>query len=143
MAKNTLTLAFDGYEMLQGKLKELGGDVRTATEKALKQSAEIIESNVSAAIIPHNQTHETEQSIIQNHEVEWTDTTAEVRVGFDIKTGGLPSIFLMYGTQLHGQPCIAPDKKLYDAVYGKQTKKQIKKLQKQVLDTAIEEAMGE
>ena len=117
--------------------------MRTATEKALKQSAEIIESNVSAAIIPHNQTHETEQSIIQNHKVEWTDTTAEVKVGFDIKNGGLPSIFLMYGTQLHGQPCIAPDEKLYDAVYGKQTKKQIKKLQKQVFDKAIEEAMGE
>lgn len=60
-----------------------------------------------------------------------------MNVGFDITAGGtyngLPSIFLMYGTQLYGQPHIKPDRNLYNAVYGAATKKKYRACRKKLL----------
>ena len=74
--------------------------------------------------------------------MEWTGDTASVGVGFDISGGGLPSIFLMYGTKLHGQPHITPDRKLYDAVYGAKTRKEISKIQESAFQKVLERVMN-
>ncbi|MDE6777235.1 MAG: hypothetical protein K2J25_04775 [Oscillospiraceae bacterium] len=61
---------------------------------------------------------------------------AEAKVGFHISDGGLPSIFLMYGT-----PSIEPDNNLKEAIYGTKTKNEIKKIQREVYEKSIERAM--
>ena len=141
MAKNKLTVDFEGFDILTKKLEALGGDVKQATESALKASHNVIAQNVTAAIQPHRETGRTEKAIIKTPVIEWAGDVAAVDVGFDIAGGGLASIFLMYGTQLHGQPHIAPDRNLYNAVYGAQTKKQIKQIQEETILKRIERVM--
>ena len=79
---------------------------------------------MQSTIAPHRRTGDTEESLKRNADVTWIGTAAEVEVGFDIDNGGLPSVFLMYGT-----PKMKPDRKLYNAIYGAKTKKEIAELQ--------------
>lgn len=122
MAK--LGLEFDGFEKLIQKLEEVEGAAEQATEKALVATHGFVTQNLQTAITPHRRTGETERSLQRNADVTWIGTTAEVEVGFDIENGGLPSVFLMYGT-----PKMKPDRKLYNAIYGAKTKKEIAELQ--------------
>lgn len=140
--KNKLTIDFDGFEILQKQLTELGGDAKQAAETALKESHKIVTEKVKAAMMNHRESGDTADAIISAPVVEWTGETAAVDVGFDITGGGLPSIFLMYGTQLHGQPHITPDRNLYNAVYGAQTRKEIRAVQESEYRKMIERAVN-
>lgn len=143
MAKNKFSVDFAGFEQYQRKLEELaGGDaVKKALNVALEETQSIIAENVSAAMSSHTDTGKVAKTIIRKDPPEWTAGVGSVNVGFDITAGGmydgLPSIFLMYGTQLNGQPHIKPDKNLYNAVYGAATKKQIQNIQKKAFEDAI------
>lgn len=139
--KNKLTIDFDGFDILQKRLMELGGDAKQAAENALVQSHKIVTQKVTAAMVKHRESGDTADAIISAPAVKWTGDTASVDVGFDIVDGGLPSIFLMYGTQLHGQPHITPDRNLYNAVYGAQTRKEIRAAQEAEYTKAVERAM--
>lgn len=139
--KNKLTIDFDGFDILQKRLTELGGDAKQAAENALTESHKIVTQKVTAAMVKHRESGDTADAIISAPAVKWTGDTASVDVGFDIMDGGLPSIFLMYGTQLHGQPHITPDRNLYNAVYGAQTRKEIRAVQEAEYLKAVERAM--
>ena len=142
MAKNKITVDFSGFDQMKKQLDQIGGDAtKRAIESALKASQQVVAQQVSTAISPHTMTGDTKKSIVTNDPVEWTGDTAAVGVGFDIKGGGLPSIFLMYGTQLHGQPHITPDRNLYNAVYGAKTRKEILKIQEQAFEKVLERAV--
>lgn len=139
MAKNKITIDFNGYDIIKKQLDTLGGNATNrAVESALKASQQVVAEQVSAAITPHTETGKTKRSIVTNSPVEWTGDAAQIGVGFDIRGGGLPSIFLMYGTKLYGQPHIEPDRKLYDAVYGSKTKKLIREIQEQAFNKVLE-----
>lgn len=135
MSKNKLTLAFEGLSQMMEKLESLEGNVKDATEIALTQSRDYVNSGLRSAMTPHNQTRETVNSL-KDSKVKWTGSVAEIGVGFDLENGGLPSVFLMYGT-----PRITPDKNLYNAIYGSKTKKQIANIQQSVFSDAVREAM--
>lgn len=138
MAKNKISIDFPGYELLKKQLDELGGSATMrAIESALKASQQIVAEKVSAAMAPHTMTGRTKKSIVIDAPVEWTGDQAAVGVGFNIVGGGLPSIFLMYGTKLHGQPHIKPDRNLYNAVYGPQTRKEIMQIQEQAFEKVL------
>lgn len=138
MAKNKISIDFPGYELLKKQLDELGGSATMrAIESALKASQQVVAEKVSAAMAPHTMTGRTKKSIVIDAPVEWTGDQAAVGVGFNIVGGGLPSIFLMYGTKLHGQPHIKPDRNLYNAVYGPQTRKEIMQIQEQAFDKVL------
>lgn len=138
MAKNKISIDFPGYELLKKQLDELGGSATMrAIESALKASQQIVAEKVSAAMAPHTMTGRTKKSIVIDAPVEWTGDQAVVGVGFNIVGGGLPSIFLMYGTKLHGQPHIKPDRNLYNAVYGPQTRKEIMQIQEQAFEKVL------
>lgn len=138
MAKNKISIDFPGYELLKKQLDELGGNATMrAIESALKASQQIVAEKVSAAMAPHTMTGRTKKSIVIDAPVEWTGDQAAVGVGFNIVGGGLPSIFLMYGTKLHGQPHIKPDRNLYNAVYGPQTRKEIMQIQEQAFEKVL------
>ena len=119
------------------ELKQLEADVRQTTEAALTEVGKLVTEQAEAAIQPHKRTGRTESALLKQPTVEWTGEEATVHVGFDIANGGLPSIFLMYGT-----PRMKKDAKLYNAFYGAETQKRIEEIERKAFEKAIEEAGG-
>ena len=142
MAKNKkFGIEFEEFGAYQKKLEALGADTKQAVEQALRDTQQFIAEQSKAAMQPHNKSGETSKHIIEDGDVEWYNETASVSVGFDLKNGGLASIFLMRGTKVYGQPHITPDRNLYNAVYGARTMKKVQEIQKAAFEKAIREAM--
>lgn len=120
-------LEFEGMDQMIKRITDLGGNVKTVTEKALKESHSYSTKLLHEAIAPHKRSGRTEQSLVDSSNVKWVGDTASVEVGFDISNGGLASVFLMHGT-----PKIKKDQKLYNAVYGKQTQQEIARIQQNI-----------
>jgi len=142
MSRNRISLDFAGFTVLKKQLDVLGGDfTKQAVNNALEASQQLIAEKTKAAMQPHKDTGDTAESIIDNqsaHKPVWMGNTAESSVGFSITGGGLPSIFLMHGTKLHGQPHIAPDRNLYNAVYGAAVRKEIQAIQRKEFEKVLE-----
>jgi hypothetical protein len=113
--------------------------LKETTEKALMESKAYVTEKLHQDMKKHHRTGRTEASIDDDSGVEWKGTLASIKVGFKISEGGLPSIFLMYGT-----PRIEPpDKKLYNDVYGAATSRKIQEIQREVFDNALRQVMEE
>lgn len=137
MAKNKMTLQFSGFDEMLANLEALDGDVKQAVEGSLRVASDTVARNTNVAMQKHKRTGQTAKSIVKHSPVKWEGTTASVDIGFDLKKGGMPSIFLMYGT-----PKMAKDQAVYDAVYGTRTKREIAKRQKAIFDGMISKRMG-
>lgn len=135
MAK--MKIDFKGFKEYAERLDSLGGDLKKTTEKALKDSFDLITPQVKTQIQPHHLSGSTEGSLRTTAQIEWDGDRASVPVGFDIKKGGLASIFLMYGT-----PRMKPDKSLYNAFFGTATKKKLREMQERIFYDAIEKKLN-
>lgn len=135
MAK--IKLEIDGFENLIARLRELDGDIKGTTEEALKDSKRFVHKQLGRAMEKHNRTFGTVRSLDSSSGVQWAGTIATINVGFDISNGGLPSVFLMYGT-----PKIKKDQNLYNAIYGKNTRAEIQRIQEDVFYEAMQRAGG-
>lgn len=135
--KNRLTIDHSVFEKYAEDLERLGGNLKMTADKCLRESKQLVDQQTHAAMKKHYRTGRTERSITDNAKVTWSGNIGEVHVGFDIANGGLPSIFLMYGT-----PKMAKDQKLYNAVYGSTTKRKIRELQDSIFAMAIQGAMN-
>lgn len=136
MAKK-MRLEFTGFEEYAERLDKLGGNLKKTTEKALIETHKLLTPKVDEVFKKHDvkYSHETMKSLKKDARVEWDGSVAAIGVGFKISEGGYPSIFIMYGTTVHGTPRIAPDKKLYNAIYG--NKKKIRELQEKIFAEEI------
>ena len=131
------------FDDLMGTLKSIADSktVKRATEDALKAAFDIVTPKAEEAIKKHVKpvgkygTGETLSTLRRTPEYVWVADICECKVGFNIKEGGLPSIFLMYGT-----PKVDKDQELYDAFFGNQTKREISAAQEDVLMGALSEA---
>lgn len=151
MAKNKLTVDFKGFKEVYAQLDKLNADTKKITEEALEKSFEAVTPGIQAAIAPHHDTGDTEKSLVTSAEVKWQGTVGSVEVGFDIEHGGLPSVFLMYGTPKHAAANqygksgsvsgVTADKNLYESIYGRSTKNKVKKIQADIFNKALKEAM--
>ena len=137
MAKNKIGLNFKGFEEYAERLDKLGGDIKKATEKALQATHDHITPKLAADIKKHHLTGATERSLNKDAKVMWSGSTAEIKVGFKISQGGLPSIFLMYGT-----PRMKKDQQLYNDIFGNTTKKEIAEIQREIFMEEIKKTMG-
>ena len=137
MAKNKLTVDFSNFLEYAEKLDQLGGDLKATAEEALQESKDYVTENIEADMKSHTRTGRTEASIKEDSKVTWEGMTASIDVGFDIKHGGLASIFLMYGT-----PKMAKDQKLYNDFYGASTRRKIKEMQEKIFKEAIKKRLG-
>jgi hypothetical protein len=140
-----MSVDFAGVDVFLEQLQALGEDAaKKATENALKATQAYIAKQAEQAIKKHEPpigkygTHTTDKAIITDYPVEWTQTTASIAVGFDLENGGMPSLYLMHGTTVHGQPHITEDAELYDAVYGSKTLREVHKLQKAEFEKIFE-----
>lgn len=152
MSRNKLTIDFKGFQEFYEKLDKLNADTRKITEEALEKSFREVTPGIQAAISSHKRTGQTEDSLVKEPNVKWSGTVGSVEVGFDIEHGGLASIFLMYGTPRHGvgnqygkasgsHPGTAADQTLYNSIYGTSTKNKVRKVQKEVFDKSLQEAL--
>lgn len=137
MAKNKLTIDFKGFQEMYEKLDKLQADTKKITKEALQKSYDAITPTIDQAIKPHHLTGQTEKSLVKNEKVQWEGMIAYIKVGFNIRQGGLASIFLMYGT-----PRMSPDKKLYNSIYGSSTKKKIRQIQEEIFKEKLRKVMG-
>ena len=144
MARPRLSVDFDGFDEVMARLKALEGDVKNVTEKALKETHRIVtakvEESAQKANLPAHGKYATgrlEQSVDRSATIEWAGTQAKVPVGFNIKKGGLPSIFMMYGT-----PRYMKNQKMYDAFYGSKTLEQVHKAQQEIFYAEIAKLGG-
>lgn len=137
MSKKRFGIQFKGFNELMEELDGLGGDLKEVANECLQVSNKMITPKLHLDMERHKQTGKTEKSIVENARVEWEGTTASIDVGFKISNGGLPSIFLMYGT-----PRIKKDTKLYNDIYGSKIKKEIAEEQEKILQKAIKKRLG-
>lgn len=145
MAKNKLSIDFKGIDSYQKQLQSIDDKaVERAFESALKASQAEVARSVKQAMQPHNKSGSTSGTIATSDPVEWSGSVAKIPVGFDIgetdhqqEDDRLASVFLMYGTKVHGQPHQPPDKKLFDAIYGASIRKRIRAIQEEAFSKVL------
>lgn len=140
-AKKKWGVEFAGVDNYLKRLEALSGEApKKAVTRALQKSQQIVADKAARAMIPHKQTGKTAGAIITDGAVEWAGTTASISVGFDIDNGGLPSIFLMYGTKSKtGEKLIKADTTLKAAVFGAATKREVLEAQELAFDEIFKE----
>lgn len=137
-------LEFEGFEAAIKRLEKLEGDVKKVTETALKETHKIVtakaqESAQKSNLPAHGKySHEkTLKSLKTEADVQWSGTEAFVPVGFSISKGGLPSIFMMYGT-----PRYMKNQKMYNAFWSTKTHDEIVKAQQEIFYAEIRKLGG-
>ena len=145
MAKNKMSVEIAGLDDYIRQLEAIDENaVERAFDAALLETEQVVRESVTAAMQPHNDTGQTAGTAISGKQPEWTQTMAKAPVGFDIgeadhdqKDDRLASVFLMYGTKVHGQPHVAPDRNLYNAVYVAATRRKVRKIQEQAFEKIL------
>ena len=139
MAK--MSIVFDGFSDLAQAIDKAGGDLKEAVDEALTKTQDLVQENVRSASTVYTgkglkgyATGAMVRAIVESSAPEWDGFVAEVKVGFttnggSTKAGFMHSIFVMYGT-----PKMTKDQKLYNAIKGTRTRKQIAELQQEVMN---------
>lgn len=136
MAK--MSIIFDGFADMAQMLDRADGDLKTAVDEALKETTEIVQSNVNRAAVKYASkpgpkgytTGKMYASILPGGAVKWAGSVATVNTGFNLQApGGYHSIFIMYGT-----PRYAKDSAVYNAIKGARTRREIAEKQSKVME---------
>ena len=131
-------LQFSGWEEMMSSLDELSHfGVLEGTKKALIETHKVVTPKLEAEIQKHELTGKTEASLVKEPRINVEGTMVSVDIGFDLDNGGLPSIWLMHGT-----PRQAPDKKLYQALYGRKTAGEVAHVQYHAIKDTIDKYMS-
>lgn len=138
MAK--MQILFNGFEDLAAEVDRSDGDLQKAVDEALTETAKYIQGQVTSAAAPYAAkgrkgyaTGRMYGSIIEDGLVTWNGHVAEVGTGFALnESSGWHSIFVMYGT-----PRMAKDTKVYNAIKGAKTKKEIERIQQEIMQKYI------
>lgn len=157
MARKRFGIEFKGFEELIENYQKLGGDLKKIATECLDVVPEMVNPNLEKDMTKHNDSHDTVDSIEEKPNVEWAGTIGAIPIGFNLKNGGMPSIFLMYGTARHtpknqfGGPKRAnakmnggmnADRKLYNDIYGAAIKRKVGEAQQEILNKAITKRLG-
>lgn len=126
MGRNKAGLNLAELERMAAKWEDAGGKLKDLAENCLKAAQKAVTPAIKEDMKKHRRTGKTESSIVEKSEVNWEGTRAEIDIGFKISKGGLPSIFLMYGT-----PRMKKDTRLYGDVIGTRAKKKIQQAQQE------------
>lgn len=132
MGKNSMKLDLTGFNTMLESIQKAGGQIDKAAEKALTESATPFYEDLKVGIKKHRKSGLTESSLLDPKNIVWEGNRVTLKVGFDMSKGGLPALFLEYGTpKQKATPFIQP------AIKRNQPK--AKKIQKNVLSEILEE----
>lgn len=123
---------FYGSSELLKKLEKAGANVEKAIVNALKKSAEKPKQQMLEYMHQHKLSGATMKSFTE--EIKSEGDKIYMKVGFDIKKGGLPAVFLNYGT-----PRIAPSFFIDNAIENNLD--EIKRVQLEALNNAFKELL--
>lgn len=136
MAK-TFKLDFEGIDEALARLDDLGGNVKKATEKALEATYDYVTPNINKELSKYKvRSGNMVSSFRKNEKVEWFGFMAQIKAGFDYDISN-HAIYHM----ITGNPYMQPNKKLYNALYGAKTKKEIQRIQKEIFVREIGKVM--
>lgn len=146
MAKNKLSLKFEGIDDLMDKLDKIGGTqaMKQATEQALIESQKYIAPKVEKALQKNNlprkgkygDAQDLRDAIVKDEKVTWEGLTASINVGIDFSTTGMKQIYLMHGTKK-----MKPVRGLKSAICGSKSKKEVEEIQRDTINKAIKKIM--
>ena len=127
--KNNTMLEITGVSELLKKIEKAKGDAVPAVAEMAKKSLEVIGENANQFMKGHKLTGDTLGSYDMHARIEG-DMVKGV-VGYDVKKGGLPAIFLDVGT---------PTQKGYFWKYYavENTRKQVEQIQQETLKKILE-----
>jgi hypothetical protein len=141
-----MSIIGNGFKELAEKVDRCNpAALKPAVDKALNATGKYVQTNVDQATLPYAHkglkgyaTGEMFQALKKDNPVIWsTPFVAEVSVGFNLGAkGGFHSIFVMYGT-----PRMSKDPKLYNSIKGTKTKKDVEKLQTDILNDEFHKAI--
>lgn len=146
-----IKLEFTGFDEVLKKLTKLDADTEKIADEALKETFKIVTAKAEAAIQKPNLPKQgkfsrknppnSASSLLKTPDIKWSGTEGEVHVGFNIKKGGLPTIFMITAVK-YGSPRRMKVQAVYDAFYGDQTTGQIRNAQRDIFYKALEEFEG-
>ena len=140
MAKRSkYSFNFEEMEALAAKIEAAGGSLEAAVEKALQETNDFIAPKLAAGIARHDFSGETKGSLDRAPAVTWkTPLKAQVNIGFDLTAGGVPSIFLMWGTPRRKASEMPVDKAFRNAAFGPAVKREVAKLQREAMEAYLQ-----
>lgn len=138
----SFSIDFSNFEEIASKLEAVDMDLRDAVGEAINEVAKQVQDDVREAVQPPNlpaggaysKDQDTEHSIIDNPQVEWSGLIGEVDLGFDKSKPGAGG-FLITG---RGTPRMEPDKKLEKIFTTKKYLNDFKKKIQQELNKIVE-----
>lgn len=140
----SMKLEFRGFDEILQKLTKAEADTKAIAEEALKETHKIVTEKARISAQKPNLPRQgkyshggTLKSLQENAEITWNGSVGSVVVGFDVKHGGLPSIFM-----IKGKPERMENPMMYEAFYGDQTEAEITAKQKEIFYKAMEELEG-
>lgn len=95
--KSKCKVTFTGFEEILQDIEKLGGDMPQVIEKAVLKSGEIATQEYLKVVDKHRYSGITEESVVEDLKVENDGRKIVLKTGFDLKKGGLASIFLDRG----------------------------------------------
>lgn len=153
MPQASISMDWQGLTDLGETLNALGVNMKVPVEMAMEQAKYLMDTSAYYDMVKHtkpvskwSRTGNTQKSIMFGDEVVWDGYEAEVGVGFDVRHGGLASVFIMYGTPKHmignwEHPGVKADKKLYNDFFGSKAKKQVRDTMTRAFESTIREAL--
>lgn len=133
-SKSDSSIEFYGTEELLRKLVDAGANLEDAMYDALVKSSVPIKDDLLEFIRRHRLTGVTEKSFEDLHELNRAGGYMLFKIGYNIKKGGLPALFLDVGT-----PKIKPSFFVYHAFENNVSK--VKRAQEEALQEAFKELL--
>ena len=132
--RKTMRLDTSGFEHFLIELDELGGNVKSAAEYALKHAAVMVQNQTVIALADKNlpaggkySTGETLKSVIHFPKVEWDGDVASVPVGFDFDKPGAGGFLIGGRREIAGTPRMAPNRELRSIYKGQRFMRGVQK----------------
>lgn len=146
MARKRYGFDNSALEKYGERLDELGGTdaLKRATQAGMAAAKAEVNKNIKEAMQPRNlpaggaySTGETLAALNTEMAVKWSGNMAEMPIGFNLYAGGMASVFLITGT-----PRMAPAYGLWEAFYGKQEQRVVRKEMEKAVKKVLERLGG-